>query len=103
MTIRTLDSIGLGTIAVPDGKATKKKDKKTTSKPKPQNDRGVLGTARQQARDQINGRINARTRGLADMLRGPNKKERFEDFLLKKLPYHPQWYLRGTRFDAVLA
>ena len=39
---------------------------------------------------------------MADLVRGPNKLERVEDFLLKKLPYHPQWYLRGTRFDAVL-
>jgi hypothetical protein len=100
--IHTFDSIGLGTIALPGGKAAEKKGKKNTPKTKPQNDPGVLGTVRQQARDQINGRINARSRGLADLVRGPNKMERLEDSLLKKLPYHPQWYLRGTRFDAVL-
>lgn len=63
---------------------------------------GVLGTARQTARDQINGRINARTRGLADIVRAPNKKEKLEEFLWAKLPYHPQWVRRGTRFDAEL-
>jgi hypothetical protein len=26
-----------------------------------------------------------------------------EDYLIKKLPYHPQWYRRNTRFDAILA
>jgi hypothetical protein len=98
--IHTLDSIGLGTIALPGGKT--KPSKKKPAKAPPPSDPGVLGTARQQARDQINGQINARTRGLADLVRGPNKMERLEDFLLRKLPYHPQWYARGTRFDAVL-
>jgi len=63
---------------------------------------GVLGTARQTAIDKINGQINARTRGVADIVRAPNKKEKLEEFLLAKLPYHPQWVRRGTRFDAEL-
>jgi hypothetical protein len=37
------------------------------------------------------------------IVRGPDKKERIEEFLLNKLPYRPQWYRRNTRFDAVLS
>jgi hypothetical protein len=62
--------------------------------------------ARQEAKKQINSKIdaqlNARTYGLGSMVRGPNKKERLEDFLYSKLPYRPQFYRRGTRFDGVL-
>jgi hypothetical protein len=36
------------------------------------------------------------------MIRGPNRREWLEEFLLNKLPWRPQWYRRGTRFDAVL-
>ena len=102
LSIHTLDSIGLGTIALPGAQRSKKTKKQKTSTAKPQKDPGVLDAARQQVQGQINGRINSRTRGLADLVRGPNKMERLEDFLLRKLPYRPQWYLRGTRFDAVL-
>ena len=35
-------------------------------------------------------------------MRGPNKKEKLVDFLWAKLPYHPQYMRRGTRFDAPL-
>ena len=63
---------------------------------------GILGTAKQTAKDQINGAINARSRGIADIVRGPNKKEKFIDLLWSKLPYHPQYVRRGTRFDATL-
>ena len=62
--------------------------------------------ARQEAKKQINSKIdaqlNAHTYGLGSLVRGPNKKERLEDFLYSKLPYHPQSYRRGTRFDGVL-
>jgi hypothetical protein len=77
--------------------------KKSKQKPQPQNTNGgVLGTARQTALDKINGQISARTRGVADIVRAPNKKEKLEEFLIAKLPYHPQWVRRGTRFDAEL-
>src|SRR5262249_19566077 len=71
------------------------KVKKTTAaplRPASQNG-GILGTAKQTAKDRINGVIGARTRGVSDMVRGPNKKERLIDFLWAKLPYRPQ-YLR---------
>ena len=59
---------------------------------------GVLGTARQT----IHNQVSARTRGVVDLVRGPDKKERLIDFVMAKLPYHPQWVRKGTRFDAEL-
>lgn len=87
--IKTIDSIGLPTLyAAP-----------RPSKGKMRGNSGILGTARKQASDQI----KAKTQDVVDLVRGPNKKEWLEDFLVKKLPYHPQWYRRNTRFDAVLS
>jgi hypothetical protein len=72
-------------------------------KAQPQNQNGgILGTAKQTAKDQVSGAINARTRGIADIVRAPNKKEKLVDLFWSKLPYHPQYYRRGTRFDAPL-
>jgi hypothetical protein len=72
-------------------------------KSQPQNQNGgILGTVKQTAKDQVNGAINARTRGIADIVRAPNKKEKLVDMFWAKLPYHPQYYRRGTRFDAPL-
>ena len=51
---------------------------------------------------QMKAAIRAKTRDIADMVRGPNKMEMLEDFLIRRLPYHPQSYGTGTRFDAVL-
>jgi hypothetical protein len=95
--IHTIASTGLDSIFSPP-----RPSKKKPSKKQPQRNPGVTDTVRQEIRTQINGQINARTRGIADLVRGPNKLERVEDFLITKLPYHPQWYRRGTRFDAVL-
>jgi hypothetical protein len=61
----------------------------------------VLGTGKQQVKDAIQGQIE-RAKNISDMVRGPNKMERVEDYLLAKLPYHPQYVRRGTRFDAEL-
>jgi len=44
----------------------------------------------------------ARAKSIPDLVRGPDKKERVEDYLLAKLPYHPQYVRKGTRFDAEL-
>src|ERR1022692_3422203 len=71
-----------------------------TESPAPQNT-GVLGTGKQQVKDAIQGQIE-RAKNISDMVRGPNKMERVEDYLLAKLPYHPQYVRRGTRFDAEL-
>lgn len=63
---------------------------------------GVLGIGKQQVKSQVNRQITGWTRGLSDLVRGPDKKERLEEFLLMKLPYHPQWVRNGTRYDAIL-
>ena len=54
-------------------------------------------------RQQVQGRALAPVTSVIDVVRGPNKMEWFEEFLLQKLPYHPQWYRIRTRIDAVLA
>lgn len=101
--IHTISSEGLATLYEPP--SPKQKPPKKTKSPAPAKP-GWRELAKQQAQQQMNTRINgqldARTYGLGSLVRGPNKKERLEDFLLHKLPYHPQWYRRGTRFDAVL-
>jgi hypothetical protein len=96
--IQTTQATPLNSIYTPpSGKPRKQKQ------PPPQNQNGgVLGTAKQTAKDRVNGAINARTRGVFDTVRGPNKKEKLVDFLWSKLPYHPQYVRRGTRIDAPL-
>jgi hypothetical protein len=93
----TLETVGLHSIYTEPLK--KKKNQK--AQPQDQNG-GILGTAKQTAKDKMKGEINARSRGITDIVRGPNKKEKLVDFLWSKLPYHPQYVRRGTRFDAVL-
>ena len=91
--LHTAENAGLNSI-VPS-----RPPKKRTSAA-PQNT-GVLGTGKQQVKDAIQGQIE-RAKNISDMVRGPNKMERIEDYLLAKLPYHPQYVRRGTRFDAEL-
>ncbi len=62
---------------------------------------GVLGTGKQPVKDAIHQQID-RVKSIPDLVRGPDKKERVEDYLLAKLPYHPQYLRKGTRFDAEL-
>ncbi|MBV9301940.1 MAG: hypothetical protein JOY62_18400 [Acidobacteriaceae bacterium] len=92
--LQTQESLGLSTIYVP-GRA--KKRSKQRSSPK------IPSRASQFIRSQAQAQLNARSRGLFDFIRGPNKREWLENFLMTKLPYHPEWYRSGTRFDAVLA
>jgi hypothetical protein len=96
----TVETVGLNSIYTePSNKPSNKKNQKA----RPQNPNGgILGTAKQTAKDRISGAINARSRGIADIVRSPNKKEKLVDFLWTKLPYHPQYVRRGTRFDASL-
>ena len=96
--IQTAESRGLSSIYSPPRPGRKKP---TTRSPAPAKS-GKVATAKLQVKDQID-QINARTRGVIDVVRGPNKKEWLEDYLVAKLPYHPQWYRRNTRFDAILA
>ena len=114
--IHTASAAGLPTLYVEPKPPKPPKQTKTTAPAaqnqapgasQPESRTKKLGTlARQEAKKQINSKIdaqlNAHTYGLGSLVRGPNKKERLEDFLYSKLPYHPQSYRRGTRFDGVL-
>jgi hypothetical protein len=96
--IQTIQAAPLNSIYIePSKKARKQKQ----ARPQNQNG-GILGTAKQTARDRVNGAINVRTRGVFDTVRGPNRREKLEDLLWSKLPYHPQYVRRGTRIDAPL-
>lgn len=88
--IRTADSEGLKTIYSP--RLAKKKSGAAAANP------GKIASAKEQIRQQI----EARKQTVIDVVRGPDKMEFIEDYLVKKLPYRPQWYRRNTRFDAVL-
>jgi hypothetical protein len=92
----TVETMGLNSIYIEP-----KKNQKPKSQPQNQNG-GLLGTAKRAAKDKITGAINSRTQGIADIVRGPNKKEKFIDLLWSKLPYRPQYMRRGTRMDAPL-
>jgi len=93
--LHTVQTIGLNSIYTePSPK------KKKTAPHNPNN--GTLGTAKQTLDEKIQQAINGRSGGFADIVRGPNKKEKLVDFLWAKLPYHPQYMRRGTRIDAPL-
>ena len=93
--LHTVQTIGLNSIYTEPSK-----NKKKTAPQNPNN--GTLGTAKQTLKEKIQQAINGRSGGFADIVRGPNKKEKLVDFLWAKLPYHPQYMRRGTRFDAPL-
>jgi hypothetical protein len=97
MPLQTVETIPLNSMYSPPRK------KAQPQKVKKQNDTGgVLGTGKQEIQKQISVAVNSRTQGVADIVRGPDKRERLEEFLLMKLPYRPQWIRKGTRFDADL-
>ena len=95
MTMHTIESVGLNSL-VPL-RPPKQRSQSPTGKPV-----GTLGKAKQTARDQISAQID-RVRGIPDLVRGPNKMETLSDFLMSKLPYHPQYVRNRTRFDAELS
>ncbi|MBV9500798.1 MAG: hypothetical protein JO138_15610 [Acidobacteriaceae bacterium] len=95
LALDTRPSLGLATIFVPEKPA--KKQKQTQANPNSKSAR-----ARRFLLQQAQAQANARSHGLLDFVRGQNKREWIENFLWAKLPYHPQWYRTGTRFDAVL-
>jgi hypothetical protein len=103
LAIHTQSSIGLPSIYQPP--------KPPKTPPTPQANQTSASTTlkaqamrelKTQANSHIDAQLGARTYGLGTLVRGPNKKERLEDLGLAKLPYRPQWYRRGTRFDALL-
>ena len=65
-----------------------------------QND-GTSGNGTQIVKDQIDARVSA-LKSIPDVVQGPGKKDKLEDFLWAKLPYHPQFVRARTRFDAEL-
>ncbi|MGB9454978.1 MAG: hypothetical protein WCB12_02980 [Bryobacteraceae bacterium] len=91
--LHTAESPGLNSIV-------SSRPPKKQSASAPQNT-GVVGAGKQQVRDAIQGQID-RARNISETIRGPNRMEKIEDYLLAKLPYHPQYVRSGTRFDAEL-
>jgi hypothetical protein len=91
--LHTAASLGLNSIYSPWA-AAHAKNNGTANPPKT----GKVAQAKQQAKDQIQAKIASVT----EMVRAPGKMERVEDYLMAKLPYHPQWIRRGTRYDAEL-
>jgi len=75
--------------------------------PKPHKQKGQTqnneppGTGTQIVRDQIDARLSA-VKSIPDVVQGPGKKDKLQDFLWAKLPYHPQFVRARTRFDAEL-
>ena len=106
LAIHTQSSIGLPSIYEPPKTP---RPPKTPPTPKANQTSGsntlkarAMQELKTQANSQIVAQLGTRTYGLGTLVRGPNKKERLEDLGLAKLPYRPQWYRRGTRFDALL-
>jgi len=62
---------------------------------------GTHGNGTQIVKDQIDARVSA-LKSIPDVVQGPGKKDKLEDFLWAKLPYHPQFVRAHTRFDAEL-
>jgi hypothetical protein len=60
---------------------------------------GTVAAAKAAAMD----RIRARMDSVSEQVRTPDKMERLEELLWMKLPWHPQWVRKGTRFDADLS
>jgi hypothetical protein len=103
--IHTETAVGLPTIYEPP-KPAKAPKKAATNKPAAQQSpmkELAAKEVKQELNHEINAQLNAHTYGLGSLVRGPNKKERLEDFAWAKSPYRPQKYRRGTRFDVLLA
>lgn len=93
--IRTNETPGFYSIV-----SSRKPDKQPAPADPSQNT-GVVATGKQKARDAIQGQID-RARSIRDTVRGPGKLESVENYLMSRLPYHPQYVFKGTRFDAEL-
>jgi hypothetical protein len=93
--LQTEECSGLATIYVEPRRPKKPKKQKAGT--------GKSSRMRQFLLRQAENQANARSYGMYGLVRGPNKLEWVENFLLSKLPYHPQWYRSHTRFDAVLS
>ena len=94
LAVQTQENTGLNSIFSP--RQSSKKNPKPRSNPT-----GLLGAGKQKVEDQINYQID-RVKSIPDIVRAPDKMERLSDYLMAKLPYHPQYVRNGTRFDAEL-
>jgi hypothetical protein len=92
--VQTVASAGLNSFF--SARSGKKAD------PTAQTSGGVMSGAKQKVKDQANAQID-RIKGIPDLVRGTDKKEWVSDYLLSRLPYHPQYVRSKTRFDAELA
>jgi hypothetical protein len=97
--ITTTSSAGLGSIYV-EPKPPKPKHGKTDKRTGPS--RKSFARLKTIAKQKAESVANGRTRGLFALVHAPDRKEWIEQFLCSKIPYHPQWYPRGARFDALL-
>lgn len=92
--LHTLESPGLRTI-VPLRPPKQRRQSGQT------NNTGIVGSAKQAARDRIDTGLD-RVRSIPDLVRGGDKKEWLYDYAMSKLPWHPQSVRNRTRFDAQL-
>ncbi len=93
--LQTAESEGLGTLVQ---RHPRPNNPPAQAPPDPA---GVVQAGKQQVKDQVNAQIDL-VKSIPDMVRAPGKMERIEDYLLSRLPYHPQYLRGGTRFDAEL-
>jgi hypothetical protein len=63
---------------------------------------GLVGTTKQKLQDQAAAQVD-RIKSIPDLVRGTDKKEWLSDYLMSRLPYHPQYVRSRTRFDAELS
>lgn len=92
--LQTVPSEGLNSLLplVPPKKRTQN----------PQDASGIVATSKQQFKDQADAQID-RIKSLPALVRRTDKKEWLSDYLMSRLPYHPQYVRSRTRFDAELA
>jgi hypothetical protein len=100
--VDTLATTGLRSIYIERAAKNKSRNAKKQAPPDQNAKGGILATAERTVKDRVRTTIADRKRTLDETVRGPNKKERLIDFLWTKAPYHPQYWRRGTRFDAPL-
>ena len=61
-----------------------------------QSSSGLVATTKQNLKDQADAQID-RIKSLPDLVRGTDKKEWLSDYLMSRLPYHPQYVRSRTR------
>jgi len=63
--------------------------------------RNAFAAGKQESKDQVSSGVTT-VKSIPYMVRSTNKKEWLYDFVMSKLPYHPQYIRSRTRFDAEL-